>query len=61
MKDVLTLPHDAVFGHLWNPQPTLPPKQIMLRWSHFNFELKAVDEADSTNEAIDAYQGRRGL
>ncbi len=26
----------------------------MLRWFHFNFELKAVDKADLSNEAVDA-------
>ncbi len=26
----------------------------MWRWFHFNFELKAVDEADSSNETVDA-------
>ncbi len=26
----------------------------MWRWFHFNFELKAVDEADLSNESIDA-------
>ena len=25
-----------------------------MRWFHFNFELKAVDESDSSNEAVDA-------
>ncbi len=26
----------------------------MLRWFHFNFELKAVNEADSSDETVDA-------
>ncbi len=26
----------------------------MWRWFHFNFELKAVDKADSSDETIDA-------
>ena len=26
----------------------------MWRWFHFNFELKAVDEADSSDETVDA-------
>ncbi len=26
----------------------------MWRWFHFNFELKAVDKADSSNETVDA-------
>ncbi len=26
----------------------------MWRWFHFNFKLKAVDKADSSNETVDA-------
>ncbi len=89
MKNILTLPHDAVFCHLWNPgkkklngillsvqedwvesskikkysphtpQPTLPPKWILLRWFHFNFKLKTVDEADLSDEAVDATEANK--
>jgi hypothetical protein len=30
-----------------------------LRWFHFNFELKAVDKADSSNEAVDATEANK--
>jgi hypothetical protein len=31
----------------------------MWRWFHFNFELKAVDEADSSYETIDATEANK--